>query len=105
MPDYLFRYNVVCTSFINTFQNCTKLQIKATIFYADGEQSTRFLNQSVNFTNCFNRSSFSGTQGTAPDLWNCNFGTGTPTKTGAFGGAGNNSTSISNYTSIPSQWK
>jgi hypothetical protein len=82
------------------------LIINPTTFYADGEQSTRFLNKSVSFQNCFFRSSFIGTStGTSPDLWNCNFGTGTPTRTNCFGGAGNSSTSISNYAAIPAQWR
>ena len=54
------------------------------------EQSTRFLNQSVNFESCFERTSFTGTIGEAPDLWNCDFG--------------NSLTSISNYSTIPSAW-
>ena len=40
-----------------------------------------------------------------PDLWNCDFGTGTPTKTSCFGGNGNNAITLTNYTSIPSEWK
>jgi len=72
------------------------------MFYDSGESGTRFNGKSVNFQSCFERSTFTGTQGTAPDLWNC---TGTPTKTTCFGGAGNNLTSISNYTDIPVEWK
>jgi hypothetical protein len=102
-PDF-FRNNTACTNFTGVFEGCTRLQLNSTIFYSSGEQSTRFLNQSVNFTDCFKRTSFTGSQGTAPDLWNCNFGTGTPTRTGAFGGAGNSLTSISNYNDIPVNW-
>ena len=100
----LFRYNTKCLAFASTFQNCTKLQLNATIFYAVGESGTRFLNQSVSFFSLFSRTSFSGTQGTAPDLWNCNFGTGTPTKTNCFAGAGNSITSLDNYADIPVAW-
>ena len=100
----LFRYNTKCLSFNSTFKNCTKLQLNATIFYAVGESGTRFLNQSVSFFYCFFRVSFTGTQGTAPDLWNCNFGTGTPTKTSCFAGAGNSITSLDNYADIPVAW-
>lgn len=105
VPNSLFKYNTVADSFYMTFSNCPKLQLNANIFYGDGEQATRFLNQSPNFQYCFNRSSFTGVQGVAPDLWNCTFGTGTPIKTLCFGGAGNSLTSISNYASIPSTWK
>jgi hypothetical protein len=105
IPANLFKYNTRALNFVSTFQNCISLQLNANIFYADGEQATRFLNQSVNFTNCFNRSTFTGIQGTAPDLWNCNFGTSTPTTSACFYGAGNSPTSISNYTDIPAGWK
>jgi hypothetical protein len=82
-----------------------KVQFSADIFYPAGEQGIRFLNKSVNFSNCFLRTSFNGIQGTAPDLWNCNFGTGTPIRTGCYSGAGNNVTSLSNYADIPVAWK
>jgi hypothetical protein len=103
VPTDLFRYNTACLSFTSAFQGCVKLQLNTTIFYGAGESGTRFLNQSVDFTSCFSRSTFSGTQGTAPDVWNCNFGTGTPTKTTCFGGAGNSLASLNNYNSIPSK--
>jgi len=80
------------------------MQQHATIFYQAGGASTRFLNQLVNFTNCFLRTSFTGTQGTAPDLWNVDFGTGSPTRTYCWGGAGNSGTSLTNYASIPVAW-
>jgi hypothetical protein len=101
----LFRYNALCLSFNATFINCPKLQQHATIFYGAGEQATRFLNQSVAFGDCFNRTTFTGTQGVAPDLWNCDFGTGTPSKGSCWAGAGNSLTSLSNYADIPVAWK
>ena len=101
----LFRFNTLCLSFNSTFINCPKMQQHATIFYGAGEQATRFLNQSVNFGDCFNRTTFTGTQGVAPDLWNCNFGTGTPAKSSCWAGAGNSLTSLSNYVDIPAAWK
>ena len=106
IPSGLFRNNInVSTSGFNrTFYGCNKLQLNPYIFYAAGEQGTRFLNRVSDFTECFSRSSFTGTQGTAPDLWNCNFGTGTPTKTNCYSGAGNSLTSLSNYNSIPQSW-
>jgi hypothetical protein len=91
--------------FYSTFNQCLKLQLNRNIFYADEDKGTRFLNKSVYFYSCFRRTSFSGSQGTAPDLWNCNFGTGTATKTDCFNGTGNSLTSISNYNDIPEDWK
>ena len=105
IPTDLFNYNTGVTIFQYMFYGCTSLKLNRNIFYPDGEQSTRFLNKSVNFSGCFYRTSFTGTQGEAPDLWNCSFGTGTPTKTTCFGGAGNSLTSISNYNDIPADWK
>jgi hypothetical protein len=104
VPSLLFKYNTEATTFLSTFSGCKKLQLNDTIFYSIGDSGTRFLNQSVDFNQCFYRSTFTGTQGTAPDLWNCNFGTGTPTKTSCFAGAGNSLTSLDNYASIPSAW-
>jgi hypothetical protein len=65
---------VTTGGFQNTFQGCTKLQLNKNIFYADGEQGTRFLGLASNFNSCFQRDSFGGSQGTAPDLWECDFG-------------------------------
>jgi hypothetical protein len=48
--------------------------LTAYAFYEDGEQSTRFLGKVVNFTSCFDRTTYAGAQGTAPDLWNCDYG-------------------------------
>jgi hypothetical protein len=105
IPVDLFRYNTLATNFNMTLNGCINAQLNINIFYATGGSGTRFLNQSVNFGNCFYRDSFTGVQGTAPDLWNCNFGTGTPTKAGCFGGAGNSLTSLTNYASITADWK
>jgi hypothetical protein len=75
VPAGLFKYNHPggLNMFYLTFSNCNKLQLNANIFYADGEQSTRFLDTIADFNSCFNRTSFTGTQGVAPDLWNCTF--------------------------------
>lgn len=105
VPTNLFKYNLLATDFRGTFNACTKLQLNDSIFYGAGEQGTRFLNKSVNFTSCFARSSFIGTQGVGPDLWNCSFGTGTPTTSLCYGGAGNSISSLSNYASIPVAWR
>ena len=73
-PGDLFRYNTLATGFTYAMNGCLKLQIVANLFFEPGEETTRFLNVVVDFTACFSRTSFSGVQGTAPDLWTCNFG-------------------------------
>ncbi|MBE3035886.1 MAG: hypothetical protein IMZ70_02215 [Candidatus Atribacteria bacterium] len=103
----LFKYNILCTGncFKETMDYCPVLQIRADTFYAAGESGTRFLNQSPSFENCFHRIEFTGIQGIAPDLWNCDFGTGTPYTFWCFYGDGNNIASLSNYADIPDVWK
>ena len=106
VPELLFKYNTAVSNntFYRTFYGCNKLQLNAKIFYDTGEASTRFLNKVIDFENCFYRTSFTGTQGTAPDLWNCDFGTETPVTTNCFAGAGNSLTSLDNYGDIPTAW-
>lgn len=74
VPDDFFRNNTAVTDFYQTFYGCNKLSPSTGIFYRSGEQSTRFLNKSMLFGNTFQRTAFTGAQGTAPDLWNCDFG-------------------------------
>lgn len=105
VPDALFKYNTVCTNFSGVFRDCTALQLNQYTFYESGERDIRFFDQSINFTQVLDRATFTGAQGTAPDLWNCDFGTGIPTKTNCWEGAGNSTTSLSNYNDIPSDWK
>ena len=101
IPDGLLKYCTSCITFNTMFGACTKAKLSALIFWDAGGRDTRFLNQSVDFSSCFSRSSWTGsTQGTAPDIWNCNFGTGTPTRSNCFAGAGNSATSLSNYAEI-----
>ena len=102
LPADLFRYNIACTSFNNVFQNCNKLQLRSDIFFPAGGETTRFLNQSVDFTNAMSIGTFTGTQGTAPALWDCTYGTGTPTTTTCF--TGHSLASVTNYASIPTAW-
>ena len=104
LPSNLFKYNVLATDFHQLCQGCVKLQLNENIFWGVGERDTRFHDQSINFDKCFQRFSFSGTQGIAPDLWNCDFGIGTPTTTDCFDGVGNSLTSISNYNDITEAW-
>jgi len=105
VPDYLFKYNTNCVDFRESFINCTKLKINQWLFSDSGETGTRFLNKNVDFTKCFYRLSWTGSQIGYAQLIYYNYGTGTLTLSGCYGGTGNNSSSITNYNSIPSGWK
>ena len=111
VPPYLFRYNTAVTDFSGTFQHCTKLILNSDMFCDEAtEMATRFAGMSsVTFSTCFSRGSYSGEQaGTAPELWNYTIQGGywpSGNILSCFGGAGNNSTSLTNYANIPSGWK
>jgi hypothetical protein len=107
VPEQLFRYNInVSTNgFTLTFSNCSALKQNRWIFYEAGEETTRFLNRVSVFGDCFSRNTFTGIQGSAPELWSCSFGSATPVSTRCFGLSGNNLTSLDNYASVPSTWK
>lgn len=105
VPDYLFKYNVNATNFYRTFYNCYRLKINQWLFSDSGETGTRFLNKNMNFSQCFYRLSWLGNQIGYAQLIYYNYGTGTLTLSGCYGGTGNNSSSISNYGSIPAGWK
>jgi hypothetical protein len=103
VPENLFRYNTIATDFYSAFNGCNKLKLNAYIFYDDEpDKLTRFLNQSPDFTKCFNISVFTGVQGTAPELWDCAYGTGTPITPDCF--AGHSVASVDNFGSIPGAW-
>ena len=101
IPVGLFNNNINATDFQVTFTSCNKLTLNAFIFSTTGN-TNRFLNQSVDFTNCFSIGTFTGVQGTAPNLWTYNFGTGTSIKTDCW--QGHSAASLTNYASIPAPW-
>jgi len=103
VPQNLFKYCIAAESFQGCFVDDNKLQLNKYIFYGIDEESTRFLNKSINFQECFSlNNAFTGVQGEAPELWNCNFGTGTVISTETF--YGHNALTLSNYSSIPQGW-
>lgn len=104
IPVGIFRYVIDAYDFYGAFGSCPKLQLNKNIFFNDGEEDTRFASMfSLDVRLLFQRTSFTGTQGEAPHLWDCTFA-GTPDKMNCFGGAGNSVTSISNYCDIPTDW-
>jgi hypothetical protein len=74
IPAGLFDYCTLATNFSYCFYGNTPLQVGTRDFLPVGGEPTRFLNKMMNFSYCYARSSFAGVQGTAPDLWNCDFG-------------------------------
>ncbi|MFA5445694.1 MAG: hypothetical protein WC262_12055 [Bacteroidales bacterium] len=106
VPEGLFRYNTAVGEggFSLTFYGCNDLTLNAWIFYASGEEATRFASPVPvqNFNGCFRLSgAFGGIKGTAPALWDCAFN-GTPTKNNCF--AGHSTYSVDNYGDIPVAW-
>ena len=106
LPVDLFRYNTLVGSsgFYQTFYGCNNLQLNPWIFYASGEESTRFASPvpTPNFTGCFQLTgAFTGAKGTAPALWDCTFN-GAPTTTNCF--TGHSAASVDNYGDIPTAW-
>ena len=103
LPADLFRYNTECSLFIETFRDCDKLQLRSDIFFQPEEAGTRFFGMLSDFTSFAQIGVFTGTQGTAPALWTCNFGSGVSvTRADCF--AGHTPASVSNYASIPTAW-
>lgn len=103
LPPDLFRYNEAATDYSYIFAYSPSLTMRADMFGAD--YPNRFARApNANFTECFNRGSFTGTIGTAPALWSFAFPS-QPQKTSCFAGPGNSPASLTNYTSIPADWK
>lgn len=94
-----FKFNTGASNFGNAFNNCTKLKPTIDMFYSSDQKATRFLGKAMVFTNCFTRSSYTGTIGEAPDLWTCTYSPN-PSRVGCWSGAGNSVTSLSNYSAI-----
>ena len=101
LPSGLFEYNVKAVDFSNVFFECRKLSLRNDIFGLDYQN--RFFNKSMVFLASFKVSSFTGTQGTAPELWNFNYGNRQVNKTSCF--TGHSTESLSNYNSIPAEWR
>lgn len=90
VPTTLFDTNVNATNFSGTFRNCTSL--------TNVLQFTYNTNVTI-FNNIYNMATTSNAlTGTAPSLW---LRTPTPSGTAAF----RNCTGLTNYASIPSNWK
>jgi hypothetical protein len=94
-----------CLDFTFAFYNNINFQYSEWSFSSEVDLGTRFLNQTVNWSQAFRRFSYFGVQGTAPPLWNYDYGTGGPTSISiTFDGVGNSSDSLDNYKNIPDSW-
>ena len=98
--DGAFSSMVSCINWYGCFRN-TEFTPNPRMFYNDGEQATRFLNQSVNFSRMFSVPG-SPAPGLVPDLWNCDFGTGTPSHVEWIDG--HNESTLLNWKNIPVDW-
>lgn len=102
IPAGLFSEQVNATDFRYCFIRVPAKAIHPNIFCDEAtEKTTRFVNVTPNFSNCF--AELTGTvAGTAPALWEYTY-KATPTKTGCF--SNNSTTTLSNYEYIPTEWK
>ena len=104
IPAKLFAQNTLAVDFNYCFQNCAKVKLNSDIFCDEASgAATRFLNQSVDFTSCFNgcgKDNSVSNGGTAPALWTYTYGTGTPTAKNCF----LNVTKVTNVGDILKAW-
>lgn len=104
VPQGLFRPHVNVDEFSRVFYDCSKLVLNKYIFYNEGEQTTRFKDKTVDFSYLFyNSSGSAATLGTAPDLWNCDFGTGIAENISTTF-TGHDATTETNGAFIPIEW-
>lgn len=52
----IFKYNLGVVDFSYAFGNCNRIKLEQTMFSDLADKATRFLNKSINFTRCFERS-------------------------------------------------
>ena len=100
IPPKLFESCTKINDMERAFEGCLKLKLRDDLF---GSNLNAWLNNGTTcyLTRTFYRESYTGTEaGTAPAIW-----TKSGSHTGCFGGAGNNTSSLTNYDSIDSGWK
>jgi len=90
-------------SYFNAFfKGCSNLKLRPDIFYAEGDQETRFYNQSPIFDDIFNGAGTNLSDNIVPRLWDCNFGSGTPSHSSWIDGHG--ASTLANWKNIPVSW-
>jgi len=103
LPADLFRYNTRTDNHFKLFYNCPKLQLRADIFGTDYSNRFTYGATGMDFRYTFQLTGgFTGTQGTAPDLWNFTYTDTSVSKTDCFDG--HSTSSVDNYASIPAEW-
>jgi hypothetical protein len=91
-----------CVNFRYIFNNCYSYQIDPDIFYADGQQGSRFFNQSCDFSYAFRTNTGTYGYGTVPNLWTCDFGSGSASHSGWI--TGQSDSTLTNWYEIPPDW-
>ena len=109
LPRYIFKKLVNCYVFEQALRGDRSLKVSSDWFCDEAtEMTTRFASYTnkVDFSNLLYRVTpqASSNNGTAPELWNYAYGAGV-TSSSCFTGNGNSSTTLTNYSSIPSGWK
>lgn len=101
-PSLLLAAMVNNTVFNYFLKGCTGLQIRSDLFYLDADKYTRFFNQSPDFSYIFQDCGTTLTTSSVPDLWSCDFGSGTPTHLAWIDGHSANT--LTNWYEIPPDW-
>jgi hypothetical protein len=102
IPSLLLAPMATNTLFSYFFRGCPNLKIRGDIFYADGDQGTRFYDQSPAFDNVFETTGTNLSDNIIPDLWNCDYGTGTPSHTTWI--TGHSASTATNWKNVPIAW-
>ena len=105
VPTGLFDKNTRATNFRRCFSGCLNLGMNEAIFSATKDYKQRFpnTNKKMDFRECFKGagSATAALAGSAPELWNYDFGRAGYSSTDCFA---NVSSYLNNYSIIPSAW-
>ena len=105
VPTGLFDKNTRATNFRRCFSGCLYLGMNEAIFSATKDYKQRFpnTNKKMDFRECFKGagSATAALAGSAPELWNYDFGRAGYSSTDCFA---NVSSYLNNYSIIPSAW-
>ena len=107
IPAGLFENNPDAINFNSCFSNCSSLVLREDIFPLPSSNPDYFAGKKMDFTSSFNKvgSTYKTETGTAPELWNYNGAGVTGSQQWVVTDAFKNADKLTNYNSIPSNWR